>query len=209
MNNFGKITLISTLVILFMSCIIISLLYNYNNTSELNAIYKDALEKYQRENSDEKILTEEPSNITYEDFIKLNVNGNYDDVIKQLGEPNKKLNANDSYKYDIYTWNTENNASIMISIDMTYNRVQMINQVDLTEEYTEISDENITKLKEGMTVKQVEEILGKGTLIYKERSLSNEFCGEYKYSNGKNYIILVFKESKLNTINSFDKNFKG
>ena len=209
MNNFGKMTLISTLVILFMSGIIILLLYNYNNTLELKAIYENALEKYEMENSDEKILKEEPSNITYEDFIKLNINGSYDDVIEQLGKPNKKLNANNSYKYDIYTWSTESNASIIISIDRYYNRVQMINEVDLTEEYTEISDENILKVKEGMTVKQVEEILGKGTLIYKERSLSNEFCCEYKYSNGKNYIILGFKEGKLNTINSFDKNFKG
>ena len=53
-------TLISTLVILFMSGIIILLLYNYNNTPELKAIYENALEKYEMENSDEKILKEEP-----------------------------------------------------------------------------------------------------------------------------------------------------
>ena len=58
MNNFGKMTLISTLVILFMSGIIILLLYNYNNTLELKAIYENALEKYEMENSDEKILIE-------------------------------------------------------------------------------------------------------------------------------------------------------
>lgn len=144
-----------------------------------------------------KTFHEELTNANYDDYLKVDIGDTYEKAVDILGEPNQAVkNAGNT----TYTWHAKNNATIALVVDQNNNIVSK-SEGDLKEGYSEITLENYNKIEIGMTLEEVEKILGKGKLTYETNGNdgTNKFVKSmYSYYNeDRSCANLTYRDGKL------------
>ena len=134
-----------------------------------------------------------PKQITYDNFLKIKIGSNYTDIVNILGsESCKSTKVINGLKNDIYLWKV-NGTEKSIFITFRNGIVITKEQYKLNENTNNFSNENIRKLKSGMTYSDVVSILGKGLLLSESKNIK-----VYSFCNSQHCIICTFNNDKLN-----------
>lgn len=148
--------------------------------------------KSEEKTSGVTVFHKDPCKATYDDYINVKSGSSYDDAVKILGKPNKAVLSSDNITY---IWQGKDDKSISLVVKDKVVISKSESSLDSGNESVTIDQYN--KLKEGMTLKEAEDILGKGSMIYEEKT--DEFLRDmYAYYNEDgSSIILNFRDGKL------------
>ena len=176
-------------------CIVISAFLVFGtigcNTSQKE---KNKKEKTTSEESTSNVTDfhRDPCKATYDDYINVKTGSSYDDAVKVLGKPNKAVSSSDSITY---IWQGEGNKNI--SLIVKKKKVISKSESAIDPGNQAVTIEQYNKLKEGMTLNEVEDILGKGSMVYEEKT-DDYLRNMYAYYNEDGSSIMVnFRDGKL------------
>ncbi|KEH99108.1 hypothetical protein Z962_06225 [Clostridium botulinum C/D str. BKT12695] len=135
-----------------------------------------------------------PKQITYDNFLKVEIGSNYNDVVKILGKESYMDSAIiNGLKNTTYIWKingTEKNIFITFRNGIVITK----EQYKLNDKFSILSNKKINSLKKGMSYNEVKNILGEGIL----RSEEKETQVYSWFNNDSSYINCTFKNDKLN-----------
>lgn len=143
-----------------------------------------------------KETAKEDTKVTYENFLKVNMDSKYEDVFAILGE-GKELTSSEvgGVKSVIYTWNGTgiSNVTITIQNDVVSGKAQ----AGLGSKDAGITLEKYNQVTDGMSYDEVKEILGEGQITSQTKIMDVE-CLMYTWMNkdGSN-ANLTFSSDKL------------
>lgn len=139
-----------------------------------------------------KILKEEEGTATYDDFIKVSLGDDYDTVVSKIGEPNSLIEQDNK---KTYYWNLANGASI--SLILENEKVVNKSQGLLKSQTANVNLEQYDKLKDNMTIDEVNELIGEGILT-SEEIIEDYTKSFYSYINEDNSsVVITYRNGKL------------
>lgn len=153
---------------------------------------KKSTETESIEENKTKILKEEEGTATYDDFLKVSLDDNYDTVVSKIGEPNSLVEKD---KKKTYYWSLANGASISV----IFENEKVINKSQglLKSQIANITLEQYNQLQDNMTLEEVTEIIGEGILT-SEEIINNYKRSFYNYVNEDNSsVVITYKDGKL------------
>lgn len=174
------------------SLIILTMVGCGSENSNKDTTNKKSTETASIKENKTKILKEEEGTATYDDFLKVSLDDDYDTVVSKIGEPNSLLEQD---KKKTYYWNLADGASI--SIILENEKVINKSQGLLKSQTANVSLEQYDKLEDNMTVDEVSEIMGEGILT-SEEIIDNYIRSFYSYINEDNSsVVITYKDGKL------------
>lgn len=160
-----------------------------NNEDTTNTKYTET--KTINENKT-KILKEEEGTATYDDFIKVSLGDDYDTVVSKIGEANSLIEQDNK---KTYYWNLANGASI--SLILEDEKVVNKSQGLLKSQTANVNLEQYDKLKDNMTIDEVNELIGEGILT-SEEIIEDYTKSFYSYINEDNSsVVITYRNGKL------------
>ena len=139
-----------------------------------------------------EVLNEEVKNISYDQYVNVKVGSKYKEVEKVLGEANKVKTVGD---VKTYFWEGENDKGI--SLEVKDGVVISKSQSSLFEGNKEVTIDMYNQLKEGMSLDEVEGILGKGQLTMEEEEDGYLRTIYAYYNEDGSSIILNYRDGSL------------
>lgn len=134
-----------------------------------------------------------PKQITYDNFVKIEIGSNYNDVIKILGkESYKDSTIINGLKNTTYIWKV-NGTEKNIFITFRNGIVITKEQYKLNDNFSVLSSDKISSLKKGMSYNEAKNILGEGILRSEEKGIK-VFTW---FDNNSKYLNCTFKNDKL------------
>ncbi|KEI05445.1 hypothetical protein [Clostridium botulinum] len=134
-----------------------------------------------------------PKQVTYNNFLKINIGSKYADIVNILGsESCKNTKVINGLKNHIYLWKVDGTEE---SIFITFRNGIVITkeQYKLNEKNNNFCNKKVKELNHGMTYDNVKSILGNGTLRSESKSTQ-----VYSWCSDSSCIICTFNNDKLN-----------
>ncbi|NLK94612.1 MAG: hypothetical protein GX275_05425 [Clostridiales bacterium] len=144
------------------------------------------------------VYHEDLCDAVYEDFLEINIGDNYDKVVENLGEPNQLDTTNGE---NLYSWNAKEGYTISL-IEKDGKIISKSDTVD-SKIKSNVTLEMYKKVELGMTLDEVEAILGKGRLSYEVKDGDN-VKSMYAYYNEDNSNAIITYTNKI--VSNFSEN---
>lgn len=139
-----------------------------------------------------KVLNEELSNVSYDQYVNIKVGDKLNNVEKELGEANKVKSVGE---VKTYSWEGEGGKGL--SLEVKDGVVISKAQFNLSEGNKEVKIDMYNQLKEGMTQEEVEGILGKGQLTMEENTDGYLRTMYSYYNENGSSLILNYRDGVL------------
>ena len=139
-----------------------------------------------------KVLNEELSNVSYDQYVNVKVGDKLKNVEKELGEANKVKSVGE---VKTYSWEGEDGKGL--SLEVKDGVVISKAQFNLSEGNNEVTIDMYNQLKEGMTQEEVEGILGKGQLTMEENADGYLRTMYSYYNENGSSLILNYRDGVL------------
>jgi hypothetical protein len=111
--------------------------------------------------------------VTYENFLKINMGAKYDDVKEILGDGKEESSSEISgIKTKLYSWNGSGISNVTVTIQN--DEVTAKAQVGLESMDAQITLDKYNQVKEGMAYDEVKDILGDGQILSQTKIMDME-----------------------------------
>lgn len=138
------------------------------------------------------VINKNQSTATYDQYINVGVGDSYEKAVSVLGKPNKEVQSDNNVTY---VWEGDNGKTISLVVEN--NKVTSKSESSLTEANASVTLDQFNQLKEGMTLEQAEAILGKGSMVYEEKTSEFDRKMYAYYNTDGSSIILNFRDGTL------------
>ncbi|WP_034849614.1 DUF3862 domain-containing protein [Clostridium hydrogeniformans] len=144
-----------------------------NGDSKTLATTESEKKDAKKDNDKKEEKKKEDSKVNYDNFLKIGMGSSYEDVVKIIGEGQESSSSEVAgIKSTIYTWKGTGISNVTITIQN--GAVTGKGQAGLNKNKADINLEKYNKVETGMSLKEVENILGEGTLVSRTKIMNSE-----------------------------------